>query len=172
RVHRRDAAGHGGEHALQQLDQAEVGDLDVVVDQEQVLRLDVQVLQLVLRAHHVERFGGVEHVAEQLFAGDAGQALGAALAEAVPQGAVGQLGDDHQLTVYDLEQLDGKDEGVADVDDALEGFEFLGGARTLVVRGVEVAVDEFDRLEQAARRFRLPDFAEAAAAQALDEPIA
>ena len=38
--------------------------------------------------------------------------------------------------------------------------------------GVEVAVDELDRLEDAAGGFALPDLAEPAAAEPLDEPVA
>ena len=37
---------------------------------------------------------------------------------------------------------------------------------------VEVAVDELDGLEEAAGGFALPDLAEAAAAEPLDEPVA
>ena len=72
-VDRRDAAGDGRLHPFEVLDQAEVGDLDVLVDEEEVLRLDVEVLQLVLIVHQVQRFGGLLHVAEQLVARDAGQ---------------------------------------------------------------------------------------------------
>ena len=112
---------------FQVLDQAEVGDLDVVVDQEQVLRLDVEVLQLVLRVHQVQGLGRLLHVAEQLLARDAGQALGPALAEAVPEVAVGQLHDDDQLAVDDVEAFQRQDVGMADGLDAAEGLEFLLG---------------------------------------------
>src|SRR6266849_4670582 len=46
-VDRRDAPGDGGGHALQILDQPEVGDLDVIVNKEDVLGLDIEMLQLV-----------------------------------------------------------------------------------------------------------------------------
>ena len=121
-VHRRDAAGHRRARSLEQLDQPEVGDLDVVVDQEQVLRLDVQVLQVVLHVHHVEGFGGLGHVAEQLLARDAGQVLRAALAEPVPERAVGQLHDDEELAVDDVEAFQGQEERMADLLDAVEGL--------------------------------------------------
>src|SRR5258708_1516376 len=49
----------------QTVDQAEVGDLDVVGDQEQVGRLDVQVLQSVPQVHVVEHVGRLAQVAEQ-----------------------------------------------------------------------------------------------------------
>ena len=50
---------------LQVLDQPEVGDLDAVGDQEQVARLDVEVLQVVLLDQVVEALGRVGEVAEQ-----------------------------------------------------------------------------------------------------------
>src|SRR5262249_25010609 len=56
-VDRRDAAGDGGARALQVLDQPEVGDLDVVAHQEEVLRLDVEVLEVVVAVHQVQRLG-------------------------------------------------------------------------------------------------------------------
>ena len=71
----------GAARPLQVLDQAEVGDLDVVADEEQVVRLDVEVLEVVLLVHVVERLGGVAQVAEQLVARDADQAGRLALDE-------------------------------------------------------------------------------------------
>ena len=112
------------------------------------------------------------HVAEQLVARDAGQALRAALLEAVPEVAVGQLHDDDELAVDDVEAFEREDERMADGLDALEGLEFLLGALAVLAGGVEVAVDELDGLEQAAGGLGFPDFAEAAAAQPLDQPVA
>ena len=57
------------------LHQAEVGDLHVAGQQQQVLRLDVEVLQRVRLAHEVERIGRVAQVAQQLVARNAAQAL-------------------------------------------------------------------------------------------------
>ena len=75
RVQRRDAAEEAGcRLAFQVLDQAEIGDLDAVADEEQIARLDVEVLQLVLFVHVVERFGGVAQVAQQIVARNADQA--------------------------------------------------------------------------------------------------
>ena len=134
-VDRRDAAGDGRLHPFEVLDQAEVGDLDVLVDQEEVLRLDVEVLQLVLIVHQVQRLGRLVHVAEQFVARDAGQALGAALLEAVPEVAVGQLHDDDELAVDDVVAFQRQDVGMADRLDAAEGLEFLLGAVAVVVAG-------------------------------------
>src|SRR5262249_2972921 len=74
--------------------------------------------------------------------------------------------------VDDVEALQREDEGVADGDDPLQGLELLAGAGGVVVGGFQVAVDELDRLEQAAGGFGLPDLPEAAPAQALDQPVA
>ena len=101
-------------HAFQVLDQAEVGHLDVVVDEEQVLRLDVEVLQLVLGVHQVEHLGGLVHVAEQFVARDARHAAGRGIAEAVPEVAVGQLHDDQQPAFDDVVAFEGEQVGVAD----------------------------------------------------------
>src|SRR4051794_3498156 len=60
---------------------------------------------------------------------------------------------------------------MADRLDALEPLELLLGALALVAGTLEVAEDEFDGLEQAAGGLGLPDFAEAAPTQPLDEPV-
>ena len=91
--------------AFQVLDQAEVGHLDAVADQEQVARLDVEVLQVVLLVHVVERFGRVAEVAQQVVARNADQAGRLALLEQVVQALVGQLHDDDQLAVDDLDAV-------------------------------------------------------------------
>src|SRR5581483_7499824 len=112
------------------------------------------------------------HVDEQLVARDAGQALAAALLEAVPQVSLGQLHDDDELAVDDVVAFEAEDVGVADGLDAAEGLEFLLGALAAVVSAAEVAEDELDGLVQTAGGFGLPDLAEAAAAEALDELVA
>ena len=47
----------------------------------------------------------------------------------------------------------------------------LLGADSFHVQGIEVAVDELDGLEESARRLALPHFAEAAAAEGLDQAV-
>src|SRR5262249_45209868 len=64
-----------------------------------------------------------------------------------------------------------EDVGVADGLDAAEGLQLLLGALAVVAGGGEVAEDELDGLEEAAGGLALPDLAEAAAAEALDEPV-
>ena len=107
---------------MQVLHLSEVGHLHVVVKHEQVLRLDVQVLEVELVVEQVEHLGGLGHVLEEFVARDAGQALVAAVAEAVPQVAVGQLHDDHEPAVHDVVAVEGKEVRVANLLDALEGF--------------------------------------------------
>jgi hypothetical protein len=157
---------------LQVLDEAEVRHLDAVADEEQVARLDVEVLEVVLLVHVVQRLGRVADVPQQGVARDADQAGRLALDVGVVQAAVRQLHDDDQFAVRDLDAIQGKDERVANLLDALQGTEFLLGAGALHVEGVEVAEDEFDGLEEAAGGLALPDLAEAAAAEGADEAVA
>ena len=86
-VQRRDGAHlHGvrraAAHLGQAVDQAEVADLDVPADEEEVARLDVEVLQAVLLVEHVEDLGRLREVAQQLGPRHAGQAGVAVLARA------------------------------------------------------------------------------------------
>src|SRR5207302_1201529 len=143
-------------------------DLRVVMYQEEVLRLDIEMLELVLRVHQVEGLGSLLHVAQQLVAGNAGQAKGTTLAEPVPEIAVGQLHDDEELPVDDVEAFERKDVGMAYGLDAGERFEFLLGAVPVLVGCLEIAVDELDRLVEAAGGLGLPNFAKAAPTQPLN----
>jgi len=97
------------EHPFEVLDQAKVADLHMVEEQEDVLRLDVEVLQIELHVHQVEGLGGFLEVAQQLRARDAGQALGLALLKAVEQRAVGKLADDDQAAIDDVEAFERQD---------------------------------------------------------------
>jgi len=172
RVHRGDAAGHGRHQPLQVLHLAEVGHFHVVVQQEQVLRLDVQVLELELVVHQVEHFGAFEHVLHQLVARDAGQPAVAALAEPVPQVAVGQFHHDHQPPVDDVVAVEGEQVRVPHLLDALEGFELLLRVPHEVgVFGAQVAVDDFDGFEDATGGFAPPHFPEPAGPEAVEEPV-
>ena len=74
-VDRRDSSGYRRGHPLQVLDQAEVRHFYVVVNQENVLRFDVEVLKAILVVHQVEGFGALLHDAKQLRAGNALQSL-------------------------------------------------------------------------------------------------
>src|SRR6185437_11964218 len=118
-----------------------------------------------------ERLGRLFHVAEQLLARNAGQTARATFLEAIPQIFVGQLHDNHELAVDDVVAFQREDVRVADGFDAAEGFQFLFGAMTVIAGSAEIAENELDRFEQTAGRFALPDIAEAAAADALNEPV-
>ena len=73
-VNGRDAAQEpGGTGALERLHQAEVGDLDAIGDREQVARLHIQVLQVVLLDEVVESDRRVVEEAEQDVAGMPGR---------------------------------------------------------------------------------------------------
>ncbi len=174
-VERRQAPllGHGfGPVVVELVDQAEVGELDVVADEEQVGRLDVEVLQAVPEVDEVEGFGGLAHVAEQLVAVDAALPGGPALGEEVGEVAVGQFHDEDEFAVEDFNAVDGQQKGVAHGLDELDGPEFEAGGVLGPGLDVGVALDELDGLEDAAGRLALPDFAEAAAAERFDEPVA
>ena len=155
-----------GVRAGQAVDQAEVGHLNVVADQKQVMRLDVEVLQAELEVDDVEGLGRLPQEAEQLLARHAGLALALVVEQDRLQVAIGQLHDEDQHPVEDLDPFQGEEEGVADALDALDGLAFLGGE---AAAGVRVAGDELDGLEQAAGGLALPDLAEAAAAEAFDQ---
>ena len=145
----------------------------MVVDEKEVLRLDVEVLQVVLGVHQVQHFGGLLHVLQEHVAVDAGLAFFAAGAEAVPEAAVGQFGDDVEPAADQVVAVDRQQVRVADRLDALEGAEFLKGElRAGRVHDPQVAVDDLDRLEQPAGRLGLPDFAVPAAAEPFQEPVA
>jgi len=62
--------------------------------------------------------------------------------------------------------------GVANGLDAMQGAQFLFGLGRLGADGVEIAVHEFDGLEQAAGGLAEPDFREATSAKSVDETVA
>ncbi len=155
--------------AGQAVDQSEVGHLDVVADHEQVVRLDVEVLQAVFEVDDVERLGRLAEEADQLFARHAGRALPLVVEQHRLEVAVGQFHNQDQHAVDDFDALEGEEEGVADALDALDGLALLGGEAGA---GVGVAADELDGLIEAAGGLALPNLAEAAAAERLDQPVA
>ena len=144
----------------------------MLADQEEIARLDVQVLQAVLVVHQVQHFGRLAQVAQQLGARHARLALLTVIEQHFVQVLVGQLGDDHQLAGAALDAVDGEQKRVANVLDALDGLQLGVGLRSFALDVIEVAVDELDGFEQAAGGLALPHFAEAAAAQGCDQSIA
>ena len=167
RVERRQTAHHGERPLADILDQPEVRDLHAASDQQQVLGFDVQMLQLVFFPHVVQGFGRIVDVDHQLFPRNSGKALLATGDKALFQTGFGQLGDDHQLTVDDLNAFERQQERVTHVLDAVQRLKFAFGAIF-----VEVAVNELDGLDESARRIGRPDFAVTAGAQAGDQPVA
>src|SRR5262249_14830673 len=88
------------------------------------------------------------------------------------QRAVGQLHDDQELSVDDVETLQRQDKRMVDGLDAAEGFQFLLGAAAIAIaRCLQVAVDELDGLEQTPRRLSFPDLAETSPTQTFDQSL-
>ena len=149
------------------LHQPEVGHLDVIAEDQQVFRLDVQVQQAVPLREEVERFGRVGHVLQQLVARDAGEPFGAALAEPLVEAHVGQLGQNRQPAVDDLEPFERQQERMPHALDPLQRLELLRGELVVVV-----AVDDLDRFLDAARRLGPPHLGVAARADAIGQRVA
>jgi hypothetical protein len=173
RVQRRDAAHQPARTApLQLLHEAEVRDLHPLRHHEQVARLHVQVLQVVLLDQVVETDGGVVEEPDEHVARDARAPGRLVLFEHLVQVAVGQLHHDDEFAAHVLNLLDGHHERVPHLLDAVERFEFLNGARVVAVERVQVPVHELDGLVDAAGRDALPHFAEPAGADRFDQPVA
>ena len=114
----------------------------------------------------IDGAGQLVHVAEQLVAGQAGQALRLALAEPVHQALVAQRHGDHQA-VLDLR--------TANWTSSRWGWRMLrmtSSARCSGPACVGVEADELQRDADAAGRVGLPDLAEPALAQPADQPVA
>ena len=54
-INRGNAAGNGSAKPLKIFGEAKIGDFDVIVDQKKILRLDIEVLNLILKIHQIER---------------------------------------------------------------------------------------------------------------------
>src|SRR5262249_4775981 len=150
------------------LDQPKIPHLHMVEQQKDVLWLDVEVLEVELLVHQVERLGGLPHVTEQLPPRDAGVPLGSAFREAVKQSAVGKLADDDQSSLDDLKAVQREDVRMADRFDAVEGLQLL--VQPCRIQG-GAPLNDLDGLEQATGGLGFPDLAEPARTNALDEPI-
>ena len=146
-VHRRDPSRHRGGRALQVLYQSEVGHFNVVVNQKNVLRLNVQVLQTVLIIHQIEGFSTFLHDAEKLGPGDARQTLSPTFFEAVPKIAIRQLHDNQELAVDNVITFQGEDVRMTDSLDAAEGLQLLFGPLAVRAGGLQVPVDKLNSLE-------------------------
>ena len=141
------------------VDQAEVGHLDVVADQEEVVRLDVEVLQAVLEVHPVEGLGGLEQVAEQFVAGDAGLARALAVGcKPCRLWSASSMTMTRTPSMTSTRSSDRMNGWRIDLD-ALEGLQFLGGGGGCpsLRRGRPTNLMALNRPPGLA----LPDFAEA-----------
>src|SRR5687767_11432829 len=153
------------------LDETKIGNLHVIADEEQVARLDVEMLEVVLLIHVVQRFGGIAQVLEKIIARNADQTGCLVFHGKVVKRAVGELHDDDELAAGDLDAFHRADERMADFLDALECFKFLLGASGVNIERIEIAEDFLDGFEEPAGSFAFPDFAKAAATKGLDEPV-
>ena len=103
----------------------------MIADQEEIARLDVQMLQAVLAIHQVQDFGRLDEVAEQILAGDAGKPLVLiAIVSTSARLLIGQLRDDHELAADAFDAIHRQQKRMAKVFDVLDGLEFfvrLGG---------------------------------------------
>ena len=171
-VNGRDPAGDGCAGAFESFGQTEVGDFDVVEHQEQILRLDVEVLDLIMRVHQIERFGRFVHVPQQFIARNSHQARHPTLAETIPKVAVGQLHDDNELAIDDVEAFEREDIRVADRLDPVQSLQFLFGGAAFVLGGVQIPEHELHRFKEPTGGFDLPNFAETAATESLDQAVA
>src|SRR5262249_29094241 len=163
----RHAPGNAGTGPQEVLDQPEVGHLDAPAQDQQVLRLDVEVLEPVDLVHEVQRLGGVAQVAEQFAARHAGQPGIAARLVALLEAEVGQLSDDQEPAVDHLVTLERQEEGVADRLDPVQRAALLLGARA-----GHVAEDDLQRLEDPAWGLTLPDLAVATRTEPIKKVIA
>ena len=71
-----------------------------------------------------------------------------------------------------LEPVDGQQKRMANGLDVLHGLELVLGPTADAAQAVDVAVDELDGLEDAARGFAFPNFAEPACTQLLEQAVA
>src|SRR5207244_4508557 len=93
--------------------------------------------------------------------------------EDVVEAAIGQLHDDDQLALDDLDAVDRQDERMADGLDEVERPQLLLGAVGVGVQSLGgIAGDELDGLEEVAGRNALPDLAEAALTKRFDQAVA
>jgi hypothetical protein len=93
-------------------------------DKEQVLWLDVEVLEPVFRANHIQGFGCFFHVAEKFFTWNSWQTRITALRKTIMKLAIGQFHDHHQFAISQFNSFEGEEIGVPECFDLLERREF------------------------------------------------
>ena len=123
---RRGAAAAGGNLAaglFEDAGEAEIRDLDVAFQVEEIFRLDVAVQQVAI-VEEVEHFGRLGRVAHQLRGGNAGLAEAAAFLLAVQQAAVGQLHGDDEPIFQAPVGMDGQEIDMPQAADQAERLQF------------------------------------------------
>src|SRR5690606_15834463 len=78
-------AGLSGVQSLQALHQTEISQLDMVADDKEIARFDVQVLQAILLVQQIERFGGIGEEGEKFISWYARLSLRLALMQTILQ---------------------------------------------------------------------------------------
>src|SRR6516225_8841090 len=101
--------------------QPEVADFDMIANEEEVARLNVKMLKMVLEIHEVERFGNLAHVSEERLAHDALVPVGPLFLQQVMQIPIRQFHDDYQLAADPFHALHGEEKGMTDGLDPLDG---------------------------------------------------
>jgi hypothetical protein len=151
--------------------QPEVADFDMIANQEEIARLDVKMLQVVIEIHQVERFGDFAHVSEESLARDPQVPVGPLFLQQVMQIPIRQFHYDYQLALHPFDALHREQEGMAYRLDTLDGVQFFFGGHRAGIERVGIAVDKLDGFEKAARSFALPYFAETTPAQRLEQAV-
>ena len=94
------------------------------------------------------------------------------MAQLVEQTFVRQFHDDDQDAVDDFDPVHRQQKRMSDGADIFEGLQLQLGVGAFGIEVVGFVADELDGLVNAAGRLALPDFAEAALAERLEEPVA
>lgn len=101
-------------------EQPEICDLRATSDDQEISRLDVQMLQLVALMEVVERVGDVLHVFQQSVTWDTTGSPFTMLVVDIFQRSIGQLGDDDQLVFNPFESFERQQKRVLDALHSLE----------------------------------------------------
>jgi hypothetical protein len=156
---------------LQGLHKPAIAQLDVVADQEQVLRLDVEVRQLVFAIENIQRLGHIVEVRQQLVARDARVAARLPTIPDRVQVLFGQLHDDEEIVADQFDAVGCQNQGMTNVLDAVERQRLQVPGGRLGSRAAKVVEDELEGFVSADGGRALPDLSKPAAAEALDQPV-
>ena len=161
----------GGTLPLQVTGQAEIRNLDVIANDEQIPGFHVHVHDIVRVGQVVQALGAVGHVAKEFFPGDARQPGGSGFVQHVVEALLGQFHDHHHLALDNVDPFDRKHEGMADFLDSLDGVKFLTSPAVAGGRRVEAAEDKLDGLEDLPGGLAKPDLPETSGSQRADQAV-